>query len=170
MFFKYLPINGEIKELTMKIMLMIFALGAFSPLMAQDSKKNRDQICSYVSNVGNWVQGVINTFEGIVRFGKGKSFSKSEMMAMKEQWIKTYKKRDFISKENIEICNIRGNPFKKWDRKYLNTININVGKVNKMAQELADFLRNYPNLQNLSACRDFLRAWNKMKKPDNYFR
>jgi hypothetical protein len=153
-----------------KMFLMVTILGVVNPAFSQDVKKNRDQICSYVSSIGNWVQGVINTFEGIVRFESGKGFSKAEMLAMKDQWIKTYKQRDAIAKENIETCNIRGNPFEKWERSHLNTINKNVGKANKMAGQLESFLNNYPDLKKLPACRDFLRAWNRMKKPDNYFR
>lgn len=149
---------------------LILAFGLVNPTYSQDIKKNRDQICKYVSSVGNWVQGVINTFEGIVRFGNGKNFSRGEMLGMKDQWIKTYRKRDSIVKENIKICNIRGNPFQKWEKKHLNAINKNVSRVNSMAFDLAQFLNKNSGLKNLPSCRDFLRAWNKMKKPDNYFR
>jgi len=153
-----------------KMFFMILVLGMLNPVFSQDVKKNRDQICSYVSGLGNWVQGVINSFEGIVRFGSGKGFSKAEMLAMKDQWIKTYRQRDSISKENIETCNIRGNPFKRWERFHLNTINKNVSRANRMARELELFLRKYPDLGRIPACRDFMRAWGKMKKSDNYFR
>lgn len=154
----------------LKILPLILVLGFINPVYSRDVKKNRDKICNYVSNVGNWVQGVINTFEGIVRFGSTKGFSKEEMLGMKDQWIKTYKQRDMIAKENIEVCNIRGNPFQKWQGKDLRAINRNVGRVNNMASDLEKFLNKNQGLKRLPACRDFLRAWNKIKKPDNYFR